>query len=126
VTAIGNILQLRKEVRQLEENASSLALFAPSAGEADAYDHLAMELHDIDTALFNAVFIKNDSKIEKLIESIQGVAEDAQQVILQLNELTNAFQKAGEAAQKANNLAGKAKETLDGVKKVLVKLKQPI
>ena len=91
MTAIGNILQLRKEVRQLEENASSLALFAPSAGEADAYDHLAMELHDIDTALFNAVFIKNDSKIEKLIESIQGVAEDAQQKFFRLGKPAIAY-----------------------------------
>jgi methyl-accepting chemotaxis protein len=120
------ILQLRKKVRQLEDEASNLAIFAPSTKEADAYDRLAMELHDLDSALFNAVFIKNDSKIEKLINGIQEAATEAEQVRTQLSELTNAFKTARGVVQKANNLAGKAKETLDGVKGLLEAMNQPI
>jgi hypothetical protein len=126
VDTIEDILQLRKKVRQLENEASNLAVFAPSANEADAYDRLAMELHDLDTALFNAVFIKNDSKIKVLIEGIQAAAAEAAQVRNQLNELTNAFKKAREIVQKANNFAGKAKETLDGVKGLLETITQPV
>ncbi len=123
---IEDILQLRKKVRQLENEASNLAVFAPSASEADAYDRLAMELYDLDTALFNAVFIKNDSKIEKLIDGVQEAAAEAAQVSSQLTELTNAFKKAREIVQNANNFGGKAKETLDAVKDLLETMKQPV
>jgi uncharacterized coiled-coil DUF342 family protein len=123
---IQDILQLRKQVRRLEDDASNLALFAPSADEIDAYDRLAMELHDLDTALYNAVFLRNDSRIEELIEGIRGTAEEAQQVRKQLGELTAVFTKAREVVRKANNLAGKAKKTLDEVGKLLTTLKQPV
>ena len=123
---IQDILQLRKKVRQLENETSNIAVFAPSANESDAYDRLAMELHDLDTALFNAVFIKNDSKIPILIEGIQKAAGEAAQVRSQLSELTNAFKKARDIVQNANNFAGKAKETLDGVKGLLETMKEPV
>ena len=82
-----------------------------------------MELHDLDTALYNAVFIRNDSKIEALIHGIQGITEEAQQVRQQLTELIAVFARAREVVQKANNLGGKAKETLDDVGELLKVLK---
>ncbi|MBU0755819.1 MAG: hypothetical protein KJ645_11810 [Planctomycetes bacterium] len=123
---IKDILQLRKTVRRLENEAADLAIFAPSAKEAEAFDRMAMELHDVDMALYNAIFIKNNSKIEALIKGIQKTTDEANQVRTQLEELTNIFQKARDVVKKANNYAGKAKETLDKVREVLKKLKQPV
>ena len=53
-------------------------------------------------------------------------AKEANQVRLQLGDLTEVFRKARKAVQVANNYAGKAKETLTEVKDVLKLLKQPV
>ncbi len=114
-----NIAQLRKEIRKLENEVSSLAIFAPSVKEGEAYDGLAIELHDLDWALYNAIFIKNNSKLSTLINGLKATTEDAAKARSQIQELTQAFQKATQIVKQANNYSGKAKEIMDEVRGLL-------
>ena len=117
-----NIAQLRKTVRRLEDEASNLAIFAPSVKESDAYDSLAMELSDFDWALYNASCIKNNSKLITLINGLKAETEDAAKVRTQIQELTRALKNATEVVKQVNNLSGKAKEVIADVKGILNEL----
>jgi len=114
-----NIAQLRKEIRRLENEVSNLAIFAPSVKEGEAYEILAIELHDLDWALYNAIFIKNNSKLSTLINGLKAETEDAAKTRSQIRELTQAFQKATQVVKQANNFSGKAKETLNELRGLL-------
>ena len=118
-----NIAQLRKTIRRLEDEASNLAVFAPSVKESDAYDSLSMELNDFDWALYNASFIKNNSKLITLINGLKEETKDAVKVRTQIQDLTQVLKKATEVVKQANNLSGKAKEVIGDVRGILNELR---
>lgn len=115
-----SIQTLRRKVQDLEEEFVALAASTGPADVAMALDAVAMELHDIDRALYEAVFLRNDSEISRLIAEIEAATQGGQQVLSQLNELKRAvgkvravIQKATKNVDKANGLLAELDELVD-------------
>lgn len=119
---MNNIAGVRKQVRNLEDETAALAAEADTAAEADIYDRLALELHDLDRALYNAVFINNDSEIEALTDGIRNSAAGADRVHDQISDVVKSLGKARDHVKKADKLRGRAKNVLGSVRTLTAKL----
>ena len=112
------IQTLRRRVQKLEDEFVELAVDAESSQETEAFDLVAMELHDLDRTLFEAIFINNNSKIEKLITEISEATQAGERIRHQFKELRDAVAKAREAVQSAASYLGKANELMDEVDQI--------
>jgi len=84
---------------------------------------IGIELLDLDRQLYFSGFIKNDTKIIKLVDKIQAAADEANEINKELEELTLAVKKARKAIQKVTDLITKvtkeSKEILDQLEDAL-------
>lgn len=113
------IFALRREIQKLMEDFCDLAAEAPTVEENRALDKVAIELDDVDRALYDAAFIRNDSKISALVQELQKATAKAKSVRDQLKDLKEAIanarekvKSAGETLQKADTALGKAEQML--------------
>lgn len=113
------IQTMRRKVQELEDKFVALAASATPAGAAKALDLVALELHDVDRALYEAVFLRNDSTIKRLIDEIESATQGGKAVLNQLEELRGAVDKARAAVQAAAPNLNNAKALLDEVQGVI-------
>jgi chromosome segregation ATPase len=108
------IFKLRRETQKLMRRAEEQALDAhATAAEAASFDRLAIELYDLDSTLYEAPFINNDSAIAKLIDEIKAATAGAQKLQFELGELKSAIKDARKEIQGKTARLPKAKAILD-------------
>ena len=111
------IFVMRAEIQRLMETFARLAARAESLEENKAYDRVSIELDDVDRALWDAAFIRNDDQIGKLLSALEGASKGARAVKRQFEDLRDAVktarqhvQAASAAFQDADAALGKAEE----------------
>ena len=111
------IFVMRAEIQRLMETFARLAARAESLDENKAFDRVSIELDDVDRALWDAAFIRNDDRIEKLVSALEGASKGARAVQRQFEDLRDAVtmarqkvQAASAAFQDADAALGKAEE----------------
>ena len=114
-----SIQALRRKVQALEEEFVVLAASTGPADVAFALDAVAIELHDIDRALYEAVFLRNDSEIRKLVTEIEAATQGGKEVLNQLGELKRAVEKVRGVIQKATKNVEKGREVLGEVDEMI-------
>ena len=108
------VFKLRRETQKLMRKAEEQALDRNATkDQAASFDRLAIELYDLDSTLYEAPFLNNDSKITKLIDEIQAATAAAQKLNFELGELKSAIKDARKEIQGAAAKLPKAKEILD-------------
>lgn len=114
LTQNDEIFKLRRETQNLMRRAEAQALDKRATqAQADSFDRLAIELYDLDSTLYEAPFINNDSKIGKLVAEVKAATAAAQTLQFELGELQNAIKSARKKVQGAAAKLPKAKQILD-------------
>jgi len=114
-----SIQALRRKTQDLEEEFVTLAASTGPASVAQALDLVALELHDMDRALFEAVFLRNDSKIKRLIDEVEAATKGGREVLHNLDELKSAVDKARALVKRATTNAAKVKTLLGEVEEII-------
>ena len=108
------IFKLRRDTQDLMRRARAQALDAKATkNQAASFDRLAIEPYDLDSTLYEAPFINNDSQIAKLIAEIKAATAAAQKLQFELGELRSAIKDARQKIQGATARLPQAKEILD-------------
>jgi hypothetical protein len=114
-----SIQSLRRKTQQLEEEFVTLAASTGPASVAKALDLVAMELHDTDRALFEAVFLRNDSKIKRLIDEVEAATKGGREILHTLDELKSSVDKARALVKRATKNAAKMKTLIGEVDEII-------
>lgn len=108
------IIDLRRETQRLMREAEKQAASKTITDEqSDAFDRVAIELYDLDSALYEAPFVNNDSEIQRLIGEIKAATAAAHKLQFQLDQLRSALEKARSTIQGATAQLSHAKTLLD-------------
>ena len=108
------VFKLRRDTQDLMRRARAQALDGKATkAQAASFDRLAIELYDLDSSLYEAPFINNDSQIAKLIAEIKAATAAAQKLQFELGELKGAVKDARKKIQGAAAKLPKAKKILD-------------
>ena len=113
------IQKLRREIQKYEDAFVELAADAQTPEERDAFDLVAMELHDLDRTLFESIFINNNSKIEKLVNEITEATQAGERLQHQFRQLKTAIQDARRVLQSVPSYVDKANELIDEVDQII-------
>ncbi|KPK54486.1 MAG: hypothetical protein AMS22_05745 [Thiotrichales bacterium SG8_50] len=103
----------------MEEEFVTLAASTGPASVAKALDLVAMELHDTDRALFEAVFLRNDSKIKRLIDEVEAATKGGREILHTLDELKSSVDKARALVKRATKNAAKMKTLIGEVDEII-------
>jgi hypothetical protein len=120
LTINSDIAALRAKVEEHREAAMTLMRNAGvTAAEAAGLHRLAMELHDMDRALSDAVFLNNSSKISKLIGEIEEATVAGAQARNHLTELRDAVVSLRKKLKKGTSYLAKAESIASEVEQLV-------
>ena len=88
------VAELRSELDRKRKRALDLQMNTTDMDEWKNLNAIRWELEDIDNDLYRSRFIKNNEKLEKLIDQIDRSGEDAGKIIETLNNAKDVLQKA--------------------------------